>query len=151
MSTAPAASIRPGRRQDLDGILALEAGFTTDRMSARSVRYFLGAASARVLIADVQGQVAGALILLLRSNSGWARIYSVAVDPQRRNLGLGRRLIAAAEQLARREGRRGMSLEVRTDNVGARGLYQRLGYQEHGILLAYYEDGAPGLRLRKLF
>lgn len=151
MTAVPAARIRPGRPQDLEGILALEAGFSSDRMSARTVRYFLSAASARVLIADRGGQVAGALILLLRRGSGWARIYSVAVDPQWRSLGLGRRLIDAAESQAQREGRHGMSLEVRIDNAGARSLYQRLGYQEVTTLPAYYEDGAPGLRLRKRF
>ncbi|MDP9142319.1 MAG: GNAT family N-acetyltransferase [Pseudomonadota bacterium] len=149
MSAVPAATIRAGRAQDLDSILALEAGFTSDRMSARSVRYFLTADSARVLVAEIRGLVAGVLILLLRRNSGWARIYSVAVDPRQRNLGLGRRLIEAAEQQARRDGRRGMSLEVRIDNAGARALYARLGYQEHATLRAYYEDGASGVRLRK--
>ncbi len=151
MSAGPAVRIRPGRAQDLDGVLALEAGFTSDRMSARSVRYFLAADSARVLVAELGGRVAGALILLLRRNSGWARIYSVAVDPQLRNLGLGRRLIEAAEKVARRERRCGMSLEVRIDNAGARALYQRMGYQEHATLAAYYEDGAPGVRLRRPF
>ncbi len=149
MTAGPAATVRPGRRRDINAILALESGFTSDRMSARSVRYFLDADSARVLVAEVGGLVAGALILLLRRNSSWARIYSVAVDPRQRNLGLGRRLIEAAEKMARREGRRGMSLEVRVDNAGARALYARLGYQEHATLTAYYEDGAPGVRLRK--
>lgn len=151
MSAAPAARIRPGRPQDVEGILALEAGFSTDRMSARSVRYFLAAASARVLVAEVGGQFAGALIVLLRRNSRWARIYSVAVDPRWRSMGLGRQLIAAAEKQARRDGRQGMSLEVRIDNAGARALYLRLGYQEQAELPAYYEDGAPGVRLRKQF
>ncbi len=151
MRATPAARIRPGRLRDADGILALEAGFSTDRMSARSVRYFLSAATAQVLVADAGGQVAGALIVLLRRNSAWARIYSVAVDPRWRSMGLGRRLIAAAEKQARREGRQGMSLEVRTDNAGARALYLRLGYQEQAELPAYYEDGAPGVRLRKQF
>ncbi len=151
MSAVPAAQIRPGRPQDVEGILALEAGFSTDRMSARSVRYFLTATGARVLIAELEGQVAGALIVLLRRNSAWARIYSVAVDPRWRSMGLGRQLIEAAEKQARRDGRQGMSLEVRTDNVGARALYLRLGYQEQVQLPAYYEDGAPGVRLRKRF
>ncbi|HEY1077266.1 MAG TPA: GNAT family N-acetyltransferase [Fontimonas sp.] len=151
MSGAAAARIRPGRPQDAEGILALEAGFSTDRMSARSVRYFLAAASARVLVAELDGRVAGALIMLLRRNSRWARIYSVAVDPRWRNMGLGRQLVAAAEKQAKRDGRQGMSLEVRIDNVGARALYLRLGYQEQAQLPAYYEDGGPGVRLRKQF
>ncbi|MBI3171593.1 MAG: hypothetical protein HYZ32_03255, partial [Hydrocarboniphaga effusa] len=42
MSRRPAAvRIRPGRAADAAAILALEAAFPTDRMSARSVRRFL--------------------------------------------------------------------------------------------------------------
>ncbi|MEQ1440362.1 N-acetyltransferase [Fontimonas sp. SYSU GA230001] len=148
---APDVSIRRGRAADAGGILALEAAFPSDRMSARSVRRFLGVPSARVLIADRAGEVAGALILLLRRNSHWARIYSVAVDPRYRGCGLGRRLVEAAHGLARRERRQGVSLEVRADNVAALGLYRGLGYVEAARLPAYYEDGAPGIRLRKPF
>lgn len=148
---ASAVRIRKARRADAAAILALEDSFPSDRMSARAVRRFLAVPSARVLVADRDGAVAGALILLLRRNSRWGRIYSVVVDPHHRGLGLGRRLVEAAEARARRQGCAGVSLEVRTDNGPARELYRSLGYAEAFDLPAYYEDGAPGLRLRKPF
>lgn len=149
--SARALRIRRGRAADAQAVLALEASFPTDRMSARSVRRFLAVPSARVLVAEVDGRIGGALILLLRRNSAWGRIYSVVVHPEHRGLGIGRRLVEAAEMQARRAGRDGLSLEVRTDNVPARSLYRSLGYADHEHLPGYYEDGAPGVRLRKPF
>lgn len=150
-AAARSVRVRRGRAADAGAILALEEAFPTDRMSARAVRRFLAAPGARVLVVEAGGDVAGALILLLRRNSRWARIYSVVVDPRHRGLGLGRRLIEAAEACARREDRCGVSLEVRRDNAPARGLYHALGYAEVAALPDYYEDGAPGIRLRKPF
>jgi [ribosomal protein S18]-alanine N-acetyltransferase len=141
--------IRPARAADAAGVLALEAAFPTDRMSARSVRRFI---TAQTVLVAVAGQaVVGALVLILRRNSRWARIYSVAVDPHCRGRGIGRRLILAAETRARRAGCSGMSLEVRADNSGARALYAALGYHEAAQLPGYYDDRAPGVRLRKPF
>ncbi|MES0873913.1 GNAT family N-acetyltransferase [Sinimarinibacterium thermocellulolyticum] len=145
------ARVRRARAEDAAGILALEQHFPGDRMSARSVRHLLRAASACVRVACLDGAVVGAVILLLRRNSRWARIYSVAVDPRWRGLGIGRRLVLAAEADARRLGRDGVTLEVREDNAAARALYENLGYRIDAVLPGYYEDGAPGIRLRKPF
>jgi [ribosomal protein S18]-alanine N-acetyltransferase len=125
--------VRSGRTADAAAILTLEESFPGDRMSARSVRRFLASPSARVQVATVGGETVGALVLLLRRNTQWARVYSVVVHPRYRGLGLGRRLIRAA------------------DNAPARGLYRSLGYVEDEHLPGYYEDGAPGVRLRKPF
>jgi [ribosomal protein S18]-alanine N-acetyltransferase len=141
--------IRTARAADAAGVLALETSFTTDRMSARSVRRFIAAQAVLVAVAD--RTVVGALVLLLRRSSRWGRIYSVAVDPLRRGHGIGRRLILAAERRTRRAGCNGVSLEVRADNAGARALYSALGYHEVAQLSGYYDDQAPGIRLLKPF
>ncbi len=150
MSAAP-VRIRAAKPDDAAAILRLEEAFPGDRMSARAVRGFLASPRAEVRVACAGRQVVGALILLLRRNSRWARIYSVVVDPQWRGQGLGRKLIVAAEKAARAAGSEGVSLEVREDNSAARTLYAALGYQEQSLLPAYYDDGAPGIRLRKPF
>lgn len=54
----------------------------------------------------------------------------LAVLPAFRNRGLGARLLARAEQTARAERRRGLSLIVADANAGARRLYARAGYRE---------------------
>jgi [ribosomal protein S18]-alanine N-acetyltransferase len=148
-ASGPVVRIRTARAADAGGVLALAAAFPTDRMAARSVRRFIAAQA--VLVAARGPTVVGALVLLRRRNSRWARIYSVAVDPHYRGYGIGRRLILAAETRARRAACSGVSLEVRADNTGARALYAALGYHEVAHLSGYYEDQAPGIRLRKPF
>jgi ribosomal protein S18 acetylase RimI-like enzyme len=57
-------------------------------------------------------------------------INVLAVLPERRNLGLGARMLALAEDLARSLGKAGASLIVSDGNPGAARLYFRSGYAE---------------------
>ncbi|MDP3209316.1 MAG: GNAT family N-acetyltransferase, partial [Rhodoglobus sp.] len=75
-------------------------------------------------------ELLGNLVLLLRAHSRTARIYSVVVSPQARGLGIGNRLVEAAERAARAAGRESVSLEVRGDNAAARARYAKRGYAE---------------------
>jgi ribosomal protein S18 acetylase RimI-like enzyme len=54
----------------------------------------------------------------------------LACYPQHRGRGIGSRLLAVAEQIARSDGKRRMSVIVASDNAGARRLYERHGYVE---------------------
>lgn len=145
----PEVRVRVAKSGDAVAMLALEALFPSDRMSARSIRRFIAAPSARVFVALRGAEIIGNLVLLLRANSCTARIYSVIVSPQARGLGIGNRLVEAAERAAKREGRGAVTLEVRADNAAARALYAKRGYVEERRLPAYYDDGADGLRLAR--
>lgn len=144
-----AVRVRAGRPPDAGAILELEKLFPSDRMSPASVRRFLVSPNARVLIAQRGSDVLGNLVLLLRANSRKARIYSVIVSPAARGLGLGKRLVRAAEAAARKAGREAVTLEVRADNTAARGLYEGLGYAVEREMPRYYDDGADGLKLTR--
>ncbi|MGQ0529266.1 MAG: GNAT family N-acetyltransferase [Panacagrimonas sp.] len=149
--SAERGRIRRATPADAAAMLALEALFPSDRMSARSIRRFITVSSARVFVALRGSELLGNLVLLLRKGSRAARIYSVVVSPQARGLGIGNRLVEAAERATMREGRDRVSLEVRADNTAARALYAKRGYLEAQRLPAYYDDGTDGLRLlRKL-
>jgi ribosomal protein S18 acetylase RimI-like enzyme len=63
-------------------------------------------------------------------------IHDLAVLPSQRGRGVGRALLAAAEDKARADGCCKLTLEVLDDNVGARRLYERFGFG----------DGGPGER-----
>ena len=133
-----------------DDLLALEeACFNYDRISRRNLRNLLRSPSAYCLGAYHRGQVVGSLMLLFRKNTRSARIYSIAIDPAFRGMGLGRRMILRAEREAKVRGCNRMRLEVRLDNGVAIGLYERLGYTDVQILPGYYEDGTHGMRYRK--
>jgi [ribosomal protein S18]-alanine N-acetyltransferase len=142
----PDFRLRAARAADLPDLLALEARFPGDRLSARQFRHHLDNPRARLRVAVSAAGVAGYHLVLLRTGSAWARLYSIAVDPVLRGQGLGRRLLADAEVQARAAGCRGLRLEVRQDNAAAVALYEATGYQRRAALPAYYQDGGAGWR-----
>jgi ribosomal protein S18 acetylase RimI-like enzyme len=95
------------------------------------------------------GELAGYALVVFRRGSRVARLYSIAVDPAARRLGLGRQLLRSAEQAAVAVGAEEMRLEVRADNGAAIAAYEGAGYQPIGRYSDYYEDRADALRLAK--
>jgi ribosomal-protein-alanine N-acetyltransferase len=136
--------IRRARTDDVSAILALEALFPSDRLSARSVRQLLRSHSAVVLVAELDHKPVGNLILLIPRRWRAARIYSIVVAPEARGHGLARALVGAAEACAREAGKHLIKLEVRADNGAARALYTTLGYRCIAPKPSYYDDGADG-------
>ena len=144
------ASIRRGRAADLDDLIELEAQvFASDRMSRRSLRHFLAAPSATVLVAEYGGRISGCAVVLFRPNTSIARLYSIAVAPQRAGLGLGPALLAASERAAVARGRQTLRLEVHEDNHRAISRYRKAGYRQFGCHDAYYADQGDALRFEK--
>ena len=142
--TAP--RLRDATVADLPALLVLEAQFPGDRMSRRQFLHHLGNPRARLRVVLVDGLVKGYHLVLRRRFSRWARLYSIAVAHTARGAGLGRRLLADAERLARRGGARGLRLEVRQDNAAAVALYASAGYRRVKVLRRYYDDGGHGWR-----
>ncbi len=142
--------IRPGRPDDLGALERIEqAAFDADRLSRRSLRYFLAAsATTDVLIAD-DGSPVGYAMIGFRAGSGVARLFSLAVLETVARRGLGRDLLRGCEAAARHRGRSRIRLEVRTDNRAAIGLYESEGYLRFAEIADYYEDGASALRFDK--
>jgi [ribosomal protein S18]-alanine N-acetyltransferase len=151
--TAPARAfaIRSGAAGDLPRLVEIEDGaFAGDRLSRRALARHLQSPTAVLLVAAAPPDRAVAYALLLfRAGARRARLYSLAVDPDSRGLGLARTLLAAAEGEARRRGAAALTLEVRTDNAAAIRLYEALGYRGRGRRPGYYDDGADALRYEK--
>lgn len=142
------ATTRPARESDLDALVAIETSvFADDRMSRRSFRTLIGKPSALILVAERIGRIAGYAALLFRATSRHARLYSIA--SAHGEAGIGRPLLAAAEDAARRRGSRSLRLEVREDNGRAMTLYERSGYRRIGLEPGYYADGAAAVRFSK--
>lgn len=72
--------------------------------------------------------------------AGELEILNVAVLPERRRRGLGRRLLGLLLQVARKMGITRAVLEVRTGNVPAIALYEGLGFVQAGLRPRYYTD-----------
>lgn len=146
----PAPQIRPALKTELNELVALEElCFEHDRMSRRSFQRFIEHPQDKLLVAEQDQQLLGYILVLFRRNTRLARIYSIAVSPHARGLGLGQALVEAAELAAQEQGAVFMRLEVRADNIWAQNLYQRLGYRQFGVYHNYYEDLQVALRYQK--
>ena len=77
------------------------------------------------------------------------RIYSVAVDPDGRGMGVGKKLMTEMLDWLRDRGATRVYLEVRTDNVAAIALYRKLGFAEIGWIDHYYATGLHALRMMR--
>jgi ribosomal protein S18 acetylase RimI-like enzyme len=68
-------------------------------------------------------------------------VYYVSVHPDRRGLGFGREIMAAAEDWLRRQGIWKLNLMVRSDNAEVVAFYQSLGYEtEERVNMAKWLD-----------
>ncbi|WP_340674099.1 GNAT family N-acetyltransferase/peptidase C39 family protein [Microbulbifer salipaludis] len=145
-----AFSIRAAELPDLDRLCALEeVSFSHDRMSRRRLRHSLKTGDRVFLVAECGDALLGYALVLLRRGTRLARLYSLAVAPAGRGKGIGKALLAAAEDASRRSGRLYMRLEVAEHNTAAIALYQQLGYRTFGSYSNYYEDAGNALRMQK--
>jgi ribosomal protein S18 acetylase RimI-like enzyme len=152
LAHAPMQQVRIRRAEpgDIDALVKLEHRvFATDRLSRRSLRHFLRSPSAEVIVAVEHTQLAGIVIVLFRSRSAVARLYSIAVAPHAGGRGVAPMLLDATEAAALARGCRSMRLEVHHGNHAAIARYRKSGYREFGRHRAYYEDGGDALRFEK--
>jgi GNAT superfamily N-acetyltransferase len=79
-------------------------------------------------VAEADGVVAG--VLVLAAEPGCLLVENVAVDPPRQGEGVGRALLAHAEDEARDRGLPSLRLYTNVKMVENIDLYKRLGYEE---------------------
>ncbi|MDT8758654.1 GNAT family acetyltransferase [Sphingomonas psychrotolerans] len=92
----------------------------------------MGGGSSAVLVARGAGGVAGSVMVGFDGHRGW--VYYLAVSPERRGAGLGRALMAAAEDWLRARGAPKLQLMVREDNEAALGFYAALGLERQKVV-----------------
>jgi ribosomal protein S18 acetylase RimI-like enzyme len=142
--------IRPATLKDVPALLDIETNcFGTDLISRQSFRHLLTAGSAAALVETAGGGTRGYALVLFRRSSRVARLYSIAVAPSHRRQGVGRRLLRAAADLARRRGAELMRLEIRRGDRAARLLYERDGFLAFGAYPGFYEDGTDAVRMER--
>ena len=76
--------------------------------------------------------------ILGRAVAGEAELLTLAVAPEARRRGLGRKLVARFLYQARLRGAEQAFLEVAAGNAAARALYARCGFAESGRRRGYY-------------
>lgn len=137
--SAPPVTIEPMRLRDLPAILEIERlSFPTPWTKSAFLSELLENDRAYYLVARVDNKAVGHVGVWLVAGEG--HITNVAVHPEFRRLGIGRRLMMAIEELARERRALRMTLEVRRSNDIAQHLYKQLGYVGAGYRRGYYRD-----------
>jgi ribosomal-protein-alanine N-acetyltransferase len=138
--------IRRGAAGDLPSILAAErACFSRDLAFPEEVVSSLLGQAATFVAED--GEIAGFVMGFLEG--GWGKVVTLDVLPEKRGCGVARRLVAALEEDLASRGAGAVGLEVAVDNLGAIGLYSRLGYRKAARLQSYYGPGKDALLMTK--
>lgn len=106
-----------------------------------------------ILVAEADGRSAGAAFALVRRFPAFERaaerptrmgyLADLSVLPPWRGRGIGTRLLREVEARFRRAGCDQTSLGVFVPNVGARRLYDRMGYSPRGMFLVKRLGPAP--------
>lgn len=78
-----------------------------------------------------------------------AHLSLLAVSPQRRDHGVGARLLDWLEKSARTAGIERIELEARADNLGALAFYGLRGYARYDVVHGYYQGRIDAYRLAK--
>ena len=141
---------------DLDGIMALETSvFVTDAWSREGMAHELASPDGWYLVAEAEDEtgadtgIVGYAGLLALPGAPDADVQTIAVVPGARRHGLGRTLMTAMIDEARRRRVREVFLEVRADNPGAQRLYASLGFESIAVRPRYYmPDGVDAVVMR---
>lgn len=131
--------IRPATEQDADAIATIEALVEPGAWSVDSVRRHLGTPAGRGHVLVEGGVVRAHLIATVVLDE--AEILTIAVHPDARRRGLGRRLLLEVQDTWREAGVARAHLEVRRSNAAARALYASSDWSETGVRRGYYRDG----------
>ncbi|MEJ3404405.1 ribosomal protein S18-alanine N-acetyltransferase [Rathayibacter sp. YIM 133350] len=137
--------LRRAHPSDLDAIMAIETStFTTDAWSREAMLSDLESPHTYYLVVvvvdvDVPAAVVGYAGLLAPEAAGEGDVQTIAVHPSARGEGLGRALMLALIDEARRRGAEHVFLEVRADNPVARALYESLGFSQIAVRPHYYQ------------
>jgi [ribosomal protein S18]-alanine N-acetyltransferase len=138
--------IREATREDCDALASLFGSAIGGHQDPQALRSAIDSPANIVLVVTdktrltggIRGQIAGAE----------AEIHDVAVHPDHRRQGHGRRLVEAFLSMARGRGVEQVFLEVRVSNRAAQEMYTTAGFITVGDRQAYYTDGEAAAVLR---
>ena len=132
------AEIRPMEVSDIDGIAEIEKECFSAQWSRNGISEELDNENAHFLAAVCDNRVLG--YIGVHEVCGEAYIDNIAVRSEYRQLGLGEKLLIAAQEGAFSRKCEFISLEVRKSNSAALSLYEKLGYEKVGERKNFYTD-----------
>jgi len=139
---ASGLSIRFATRDDERRLAALDRATWSPAVAPaplwpEDVDFFAKDPPEDVLVAELDGEVVGYVKLRrptdLPSHRHVRQVNGLAVDPAAQGRGVGRALLVAVIEEARRRGARRLTLQVLATNTGARALYASCGFEVEGV------------------
>ncbi len=139
----PALAFRRAVAADVPRVMEIEQEGFRHPWSRDLLERELGHAWSQMLLACAPGaagdeRVLGYIVFWLVHDEVHVLNVATALDARRR--GVGRALMAAAEQAGVARGARLCTLEVRRSNEAALALYRALGYRQVGVRPNYYAE-----------
>ena len=144
--------IKKAALTDLDEIYKIEVEcFAEDAFTYHQLEYCLRSPDFVTLIALIDGEPSGFIIGSLEASGGKiiGHVYTLDVKRKFRRMGIGSALLEALEEIFISKGAEKSCLEVRLDNIAAKRLYLKHGYDLKGIIRNYYGIGLDAARLEK--
>lgn len=134
--------IRPMERADVSRVHEIECACFRSPWSKLALAGELRNEVAHYLVMEADGVICGygGMWLLFEE----AHVTNVAIMPEYRGQGRGRRLMLAMMRHAFKRSAERMTLEVRESNKVAQHLYAKLDFKQNGFRAGYYSDTGEG-------
>ena len=151
---SPNFFLRPMRVEDIAGVHALEERIFPIPWSLESYHFEVERNPASkpwvVEAEDRQGRSCIAAYIVPWLLVDELHIANIAVAPQYRRLGLGRRMLSHVLMRAAVDGAIRATLELRASNDAAKALYEEMGFRQVGRRKHYYGDNGEDALLMQL-
>jgi [ribosomal protein S18]-alanine N-acetyltransferase len=146
----PEVGIRRATIDDLDRIVTLEQeAFGARGYPAFVVRQFWDASPRGLLVATVNGDLAGYVLVVAPAGNTTGWVLSVVVDSHSRGQSWGRRLLEAGVAVLKELGMQRMLVTADPDNSAVRTLYTRVGFHPETTLHDYLGPGEDRLLMSR--
>lgn len=130
--------VRWVNREDLEAVARLEELCFSIPWSSNAIEEAFANELYRFVAVEENGSVVGYANFRIVADEG--EIERVAVHPDFRRRGYGRKLMEAMVEYSRKKGVRDMTLDVRVNNEKAINLYESCGFSEEGRRKDYYRE-----------
>jgi len=130
--------VRRMRAADLPEVMLIERRSFSAPWEESTFRGLMRRPSAALLVAELDEKVAGYSVLWFAADE--SELGDIAVSPELRGVGIGRRLLRECLRVAAGRGARSVYLEVREANAVARRLYATDGFSVVGVRKGYYTE-----------
>ena len=125
-------------REDLAAVVRLEEMCFSIPWSNTAIEEAFANELYRFVAVEEKGVIVGYANFRIVADEG--EIERVAVHPDSRRRGYGRKLMEAMVEYSRKKGVRDMTLDVRVNNEKAINLYESCGFVEEGRRKDYYRE-----------